>query len=57
MTLPAIDPDIGKANFLRPAALVPHITQQKGELTMAGIIMWLMGVPLTVIILLYLFVF
>jgi hypothetical protein len=35
-------------------ALVPFWTLSNMEVTMAGILMWLMGVPLIVIVLLYL---
>jgi hypothetical protein len=36
------------------AAMVPCTTFVQGDAFMAGILMWLMGVPLIVIILLYL---
>ena len=36
------------------AAIVPCLTFTHGEEVMAGILLWLMGVPLIVIILLYL---
>jgi hypothetical protein len=35
-------------------AFVPCLTLLKGDTVMAGILLWLMGVPLIVIILLYL---
>jgi len=40
-----------------PHAAFPLQWQQHGFFEMKGIILWLMGVPLIVIILLYMFVF
>jgi hypothetical protein len=38
-------------------AALPFQRKQRGGLQMKGIVLWLMGVPLIVIILLYMFVF
>jgi hypothetical protein len=40
-----------------PDAALPLQRKQRGGFPMKGIVLWLMGVPLIVIILLYMFVF